>query len=177
MVCQACGNEVGPEVRFCPRCGAQVAAAAPQPAYAGHPPYPPVVAVPRVQRNLQTLGILWCVMGFYRLAAGMIGLFFVHTHMWHLGGWPMGHFGGFHSGFFPVVVPLMVTATVVMTGVALTAGYGLLARKPWGRILGIIAAILALFKFPLGTALGIYTLWVLASAASAAEYDAIADRS
>jgi hypothetical protein len=41
----------------------------------------------------------------------------------------------------------------------------------------IIAAIFALIKFPLGTALGIYTLWVLAPGASGLEYDAIADRS
>jgi hypothetical protein len=41
----------------------------------------------------------------------------------------------------------------------------------------IIAAILALIKFPFGTALGIYTLWVLAPGASGLEYDAIADRS
>ena len=44
-------------------------------------------------------------------------------------------------------------------------------------VLAIIAAILALLKFPIGTALGIYTLWVLAPGASGLEYDAIADRS
>jgi hypothetical protein len=36
---------------------------------------------------------------------------------------------------------------------------------------------LALLKFPFGTALGIYTLWVLAPSTSGMEYDAIADRS
>jgi hypothetical protein len=52
-----------------------------------------------------------------------------------------------------------------------------MTRKPWGRVLAIIAAILALLKIPFGTALGIYTLWVLAPAASGMEYDAIADQS
>jgi hypothetical protein len=33
-----------------------------------------------------------------------------------------------------------------------------------------------LVKIPFGTALGIYTLWVLAPMASGMEYDAIADR-
>jgi hypothetical protein len=56
-------------------------------------------------------------------------------------------------------------------------GISLLARKPWGRVLGIVVAILSLVKFPVGTALGIYTLWVLAPAESGLEYDAIADRS
>ena len=38
----------------------------------------------------------------------------------------------------------------------------------------VVLSILALFKIPLGTALGIYTLWVLAPAASEAEWRAIA---
>jgi hypothetical protein len=60
---------------------------------------------------------------------------------------------------------------------ALVAGFGLLNRRPWGRVVAIIAGILALIKFPIGTAQGIYTLWVLAPGASGLEYDAIADRS
>ena len=41
------------------------------------------------------------------------------------------------------------------------AGWGLLTRKPWGRVLGIVVAILDLFNIPIGTAFGIYALWVL----------------
>ena len=41
------------------------------------------------------------------------------------------------------------------------AGYGLLNYKGWARILTIILAILNLILFPIGTALGIYTLWVM----------------
>lgn len=40
-------------------------------------------------------------------------------------------------------------------------GYGLLKRKEWARILIIIISFLDLFSFPFGTALGIYSLWVL----------------
>jgi hypothetical protein len=43
----------------------------------------------------------------------------------------------------------------------LVAGYGLLTWKSWGRILAIVVGILSLINFPLGTAVGIYTLWVL----------------
>ncbi|MBN1464322.1 hypothetical protein JXA02_01080 [candidate division KSB1 bacterium] len=43
----------------------------------------------------------------------------------------------------------------------LIAGWGLLKLKSWSRLLGIILAILDLLKFPLGTAFGIYALWVL----------------
>jgi len=41
------------------------------------------------------------------------------------------------------------------------AGFGLLQRRAWGRVLGIIVAVLDLFNIPIGTAVGIYALWVL----------------
>jgi hypothetical protein len=50
------------------------------------------------------------------------------------------------------------------------AGWGLLHRESWARILALIAGFLALFHPPFGTALGIYTLWVLLSAESEREY-------
>jgi len=53
------------------------------------------------------------------------------------------------------------------------AGWGLMERRPWARVLAIVLGVLALFKVPVGTALGIYTLWVLAPATSEAEYRAI----
>ena len=41
------------------------------------------------------------------------------------------------------------------------AGYGLLNRRRWGRFLGIVVAVIDLFEIPVGTAVGIYGLWVL----------------
>ena len=43
----------------------------------------------------------------------------------------------------------------------LAAGFGLLARKNWGRILAIVVSMLGLPNFPLGTFIGAYALWVL----------------
>ena len=43
----------------------------------------------------------------------------------------------------------------------LLAGYGLLTGKSWGRILAIVVGVLGLFNFPIGTLIGVYTLWVL----------------
>ncbi len=51
---------------------------------------------------------------------------------------------------------------VVLTGLPnLLAGFGLLAHKNWARILALILAVLNLLKFPWGTALAVYTFWVL----------------
>jgi hypothetical protein len=41
------------------------------------------------------------------------------------------------------------------------AGIGLLKLKPWARILAIIVSCLDLFNIPFGTALGVYTFYVL----------------
>jgi hypothetical protein len=43
----------------------------------------------------------------------------------------------------------------------LAAGIGLLTRKPWARILAIVVGILNLANMPLGTLIGLYTMWVL----------------
>jgi hypothetical protein len=181
MVCQACGAPMAAEVHFCPKCGVQVAGAplAP-PAYAAYPPTA-FVPVPRVQRHLQTLGILWCVFGAYRVASGLIGMFFLRAVTMHgFGGdWPFGrHFPGpFGPPWMGALLPVVAVVTVVGAVLAFLVGYSLLTRRPWGRVVAIIIAILTLIKFPFGTALGIYTLWVLAPSMSGMEYDAIADRS
>ena len=183
MVCQACGKAVEGEARFCPHCGAQMTPPA-------TPPIPPnygsvggyglAPTGPRVQRHLQTLGTLWCVYGAYRVITGLIGLFFVRAFAWHRFGydWPFGAWGMHHHGPpWPWMgfVPGIIGISVLIAALALFAGLSLLNRKPYGRVLAIVLAVLALFKFPLGTALGIYTLWVMAPATSALEYETLAE--
>ena len=53
----------------------------------------------------------------------------------------------------------LLLAALSLPGLA--AGYGLLTRKPWSRIVALVVGVLGLVNFPLGTAIGIYTLWVL----------------
>jgi hypothetical protein len=56
---------------------------------------------------------------------------------------------------------LIWVAVLVRGALAVAAGWGLMERTQWGRIVAIVAAILSLLKFPFGTALGIWTLVVL----------------
>lgn len=44
---------------------------------------------------------------------------------------------------------------------ALIAGVGLLRRASWARVLVLIVAFFELLEFPFGTALAIYTFWVM----------------
>ncbi len=60
------------------------------------------------------------------------------------------------------IVALAIGGFVVLVSIpGILAGIGLLGFKPWARILAIILALLDLPGFPVGTVLGIYSLWVL----------------
>lgn len=180
MLCPSCGNSV--EGAFCSRCGtpiqlqAQPHPVAPAPMYGIPPPLP---YVPRVQQHLQTLGILWCVYAAYRLMGGIFGAMFL-MGMSHSGFFERMGVNGFpfgSSAFMGTIGMFVAIFSVVSAAAGFTTGFALLNRKPWGRILAMVLGILALIKIPFGTAIGIYTLWVLGPSASAAEYEAIADRS
>ena len=74
---------------------------------------------------------------------------------------------GFVSGDLEALSILAIVGTT--TGMfmfalalpSLLAGFGLLREKNWGRVLAIIVSFFNLLWFPIGTALGIYGLWVL----------------
>ena len=54
------------------------------------------------------------------------------------------------------------------------AGWGLLQREDWARMFALVLGFIALLSVPIGTALGIYTLWVLLPSQSEGEYRALA---
>jgi hypothetical protein len=127
--------------------------------------------IPRVPRHLQTLGVLWGVFAAYRIGSVFLGLAFANVMMRsHFFRWNMPG----QMPFFHAMMPFIFATTLVMAGAAALVCWSLLQRKPWARVLAIVFGVLALLKFPFGTALGIYTLWVLAPSASGVEYDAIA---
>ena len=74
--------------------------------------------------------------------------------------------GFLHSLF--ATIGFFILAKAVL---GFVAGWGLLRREPWARMLTIVLSFLALFHVPLGTALGIYSLWVLLPAQSEREYE------
>ena len=50
---------------------------------------------------------------------------------------------------------------LILSVPGIIGGIGLLKRKNWARIVVIILSALELINFPIGTAVGIYSLWVL----------------
>ena len=64
-----------------------------------------------------------------------------------------------------LILGLVGTGVGILIGVlsipGIVAGFGLLGQKVWARYLAIVVAVLGLINFPLGTLIGLYTLWVL----------------
>jgi hypothetical protein len=60
------------------------------------------------------------------------------------------------------IVGFSVAGLLVALGLpGMVAGYGLLKRKSWGRALAMVVGVLDLFNMPIGTLIGVYTLFVL----------------
>jgi hypothetical protein len=60
-----------------------------------------------------------------------------------------------------IVGPTVAFFLVLLSVPGIIGGIGLLKWKPWARILVLILAVFGLFNIPIGTAVGIYTIWVL----------------
>ncbi len=65
--------------------------------------------------------------------------------------------------FRGVVVFSWILLMTVLAIPYLIAGAGLIGLKPWARPFAMILSTFGLLNLPLGTALGVYGLWVLMS--------------
>src|SRR3989454_8050868 len=82
----------------------------------------------------------------------------------------------FVQGFLQPLLTLVAIFVLSKALLGFAAGWGLLRREGWARIVALIGGFLALFHPPFGTALGIYTLWVLLPSESEREYAEQASR-
>ena len=110
-----------------------------------------------MEQHVRILGILYIVIGGLGVAAALIvfGIF---------GGIAGVARAGQHGEAVPLFLllgGLAMTVVLAMSAPSIIAGIGLLYFKPWARVLTIILSVIHLFSLPVGTALGIYGLWVL----------------
>lgn len=62
------------------------------------------------------------------------------------------------------IVAVVVGGFLVLLGLpGIIGGWALFTERSWGRAFVLVLGILNLFNIPIGTALGIYTLWALLS--------------
>jgi hypothetical protein len=120
----------------------------------------------RLAGHIRLLGILWVAVSAVRLIPG---LFLVVLFQRGISFMPPD-VPGFVYGIVQVVGAVLLVGAVL----GLAAGMGLLQRQPWARMLAIVLGFINLVDMPFGTALGIYTLWVLLPAKSEEEYQQMA---
>jgi hypothetical protein len=120
----------------------------------------------RIAGHVRLLGIFWLAISAFRLIPGLFLVSIFRYGMPFMGpGIP-----GFVQSIIQAVGGLLLVGAVI----GLVAGWGLLERQPWARTLAIVVGCFSLLDMPFGTALGIYTLWVLLPARSEEEYRQIA---
>lgn len=110
------------------------------------------------------------ILGWLHVLFSLFGLLMAATVF--AGGVLGGLFSGSMSGMLGAGLGGALAATFLAAFAlpGLLAGYGLLTLKPWARPLTIVLGVLDLIRFPLGTILGVYTLWVMLSAEGKAEF-------
>jgi hypothetical protein len=159
MFCDQCGTQLQPTQQACGRCGKAVLG--------------PVARRNRVQEHVRLVGILWMAYSALLVVGGVAVMIVANTI-----------FGGVFrgSGGPPPEVsawlrPLLsfVGGLILLKAAAgFFVGWGLLQRESWARVAALVVGFISLFNVPIGTALGIYTLWVLLPAQSDDEYQALA---
>ncbi len=169
MYCSACGQALVPGQPVCPQCGRPAAV-----------PVPQVPVIPNLDFQLQgyagrirALSIVWFIYGGLSLALSILGLAF--TSAFFHGNVPLAHgpWSGMGGPWFlgPGFVHFAMGFVVVRCALAFIAGWGLMERTQWGRVVAIVAAFFSLLRIPIGTALGIWTLVTLLGYRNSTLYD------
>lgn len=73
---------------------------------------------------------------------------------------------------FGTVGAVLGTLMLLLSVPGLVAGIGLLRRAPWSRVMALVLSAFDLIAFPLGTLLGVYTVFVLSQQAAVEAFGA-----
>jgi hypothetical protein len=157
MFCDGCGAAVEAGQPFCSSCGKQILGS--------------VIAMQprrgRVRQHIHLVGIFWFAISAFNSIIGVVLYILANTLLAPGGG----------AGAPPFLRPLLsAVAVIVLCGSALGffAGWGLVQREPWARVLALVLAFFVLFiNIPVGTAVGVYTMWVLMPSESEEEYEVL----
>ncbi|MBV9959157.1 MAG: hypothetical protein JO360_12090 [Acidobacteria bacterium] len=120
------------------------------------------------EEHNRTLGIMHLVYGgFHALLMLMMLAIFI----------PIFTLGATHGRdpngavFMTIFMSVIFLFWAAFSVPSFVAGYGLLKRKSWARVWGMIAGGMAGMSFPLGTALCVYSFWFLCGEQGKALYE------
>jgi hypothetical protein len=163
MFCDGCGAPVEPGQAYCSKCGKQIIG-------------PVSFAQPRarrVQEHVRLVGLFWLAFSAFNTVGSIVLYVLANTlfaHMRDLGA-PEAP-----TAFLRPLLSVIAILLLAKAALGFLAGWGLLQREKWARILALVLAFVSLFtNIPFGTALGVYTMWVLLPSESEREYEALAE--
>jgi hypothetical protein len=115
--------------------------------------------------HVKILGILNIIMGCLGALVG-VAVLIIFGGLAGLAGasagpWSNGTDGAMAAPILAIVGVCIALFVLVLALPSIIGGWGLLKFKPWARVLMIIVSAFHLFHIPIGTALGVYGLWVL----------------
>ncbi len=120
-----------------------------------------------MDKHIQLVGILNIVYRSVSLLGGVLVLILA-AGFWHLFDYLVS-IGEIHPsevpmeliGIVPVVLTFVGFLVILLSILGIVAGAGVLKKREWARILLLIVSFFTLIRIPLGTALGVYSIWVL----------------
>ena len=120
-----------------------------------------------MEKHVQLAGILNIVYRSITLLGGLF-LFFLAAGFWQIFDY-LVRIGAVEPHEIPMelltLVPIILSfvafLVTLLSVLGIVAGAAVLRRKEWGRILLLVISFFNLLRIPLGTVLGIYTIWVL----------------
>lgn len=170
MYCSGCGQPLTPGQPVCASCGRPTVPVAPA---APAPPIPNIAFELATYANrVKALSTVWFIYGGLVLLTGFIGLSFASSFFnGGFGPWMHGQQFPFGPEFGHSILRFAWVMVILRAALAFVAGWGLMERAPWGRVVAIVAAFLSILKIPFGTALAIWTLVTLLGYRNTTLYD------
>ena len=112
-----------------------------------------------MESHKRILGIVYIVTGILLLfGMMMLSFFFSLIIPWLTESASEGEW--VFTWLVPFIRAIALFVCIFIALPSLIAGWGLLNGRSWAMILALIVGCLRLFSFPIGTAIGIYTIWV-----------------
>jgi hypothetical protein len=127
----------------------------------------------RVREHVRLLGILWMAYSAFHVLVGLGAIVVAQVIFGreiHIGNGPPPEV----SVWLRPLITFVGWLILAKAAAGFFAGWGLLQKQDWARTVALVVAFVALLNVPLGTVLGIYTLWVLLPTKSDDEYRELA---
>jgi hypothetical protein len=126
----------------------------------------------RVREHVRLVGILWMAYSALHVAVGVGAIVVANVLFGRVIHIPNGPPPEVTVWLRPLI-SFVGWLILAKAAAGFFAGWGLLQKEDWARTVALVVGFVALLNVPIGTALGIYTLWVLLPSQSDDEYKAL----